>query len=389
MIEEISIKNFKSARDLKIPTKALNVFTGLNGSGKSTTLQTIALIRQSLIEDRSKITPITGQIEKIKLKGDLLELGTIKDVFSQSAKDSIFEIGIKYTGYPDAWTLSGVIDESMYDSYDILLNSNSKTTVNPIQIEFQNSGFQFLQADRITPATHYKRGDTQGFLGAGGQFTPEFLVKNGSTLDVNKNRHAQINEYPTSSVAKLITNTTKLNDQLNLWMQHISPGINIDVTNIRQTDLVTLGYAYTSTTLGMNSDNRRPTNVGFGITYSLPIIVACLSAPRGAILLLENPEAHLHPKGQFAIGELISKTAADGVQIFLETHSDHIMNGIRYSARKKFINHEDVFFHHYTRSESTGDSSIESPYLDVNGSLSDWPVGFFDEWENSIEKLLK
>lgn len=91
----------------------------------------------------------------------------------------------------------------------------------------------------------------------------------------------------------------------------------------------------TSNSLGEESTNAL--NMGFGVSYSLPIIVALLSAREGDILVLENPEAHLHPRGQRKIGELVALAAANGVQIFMETHSDHVLNGIRLSVRNKKI----------------------------------------------------
>lgn len=397
MIETIYIKNFKSARQLVIPTKPLTVLTGLNGSGKSTTLQSIGLLRQSLIQDESNKEFLHQSLGKIHFKGSLLQLGTVGDIFSQNAQDSIFEIGIKSTTEPTPWMFSGVVETKDYDSYSIPTNA-SKThdlletddcKIHPTQLEFQKKKFQFLQADRLTPRTHYDRGNATEFLGSGGQYTPDFLTANGDSLDVSLHRLCPaIIDGIDHRIIERITRTTKLNDQANLWMQHISPGIRIEVENIELTDLVTLGYSYASTRLARGSGRRRPTNVGFGITYSLPILVACLSAPSESLLLIENPEAHLHPKGQFALGELLARTAADGVQIFVETHSDHIMNGIRFAVRKEVIKNSAVYFHHFSRDAGTGESSFESPYINSNGSLSDWPEGFFDEWEKSIERLL-
>lgn len=74
-------------------------------------------------------------------------------------------------------------------------------------------------------------------------------------------------------------------------------------------------------------------NVGFGISYVLPIVLALVKAKKGELIILENPEAHLHPRGQRKMGELIARAAQGGVQVIVETHSDHILNGIRFVCK--------------------------------------------------------
>jgi len=128
--------------------------------------------------------------------------------------------------------------------------------------------------------------------------------------------------------------------------------------------------------------------VGFGLTYSLPILVACLSAPVGALLLIENPEAHLHPQGQTKLGELLAICASDGVQVIVETHSDHVLNGIRLAVKKDLLAAADVQLCYFTRDVKTGDCYIESPSVLPDGQLTNWPKGFFDQWEKSLDALL-
>lgn len=76
-------------------------------------------------------------------------------------------------------------------------------------------------------------------------------------------------------------------------------------------------------------------NTGFGITYVLSVLVAVLFAPKGSLVLIENPEAHIHPAAQAALMKLISRAAEHGVQIILETHSDHVINGALVALKKE------------------------------------------------------
>ena len=161
-------------------------------------------------------------------------------------------------------------------------------------------------------------------------------------------------------------------------------GGKIDLAPTR--DLISLRYSF-----GIEkqlSSDYRATNTGFGLSYTLPVLVAILSAKPGALLLFENPESHLHPKGQAKIGELMAKAANCGVQIVVETHSDHVLNGIRVAVRKGLLPPENVCLHFFERHADKACSEIISPIMDRNGRIDRWPDYFFDEWDKSLEALL-
>jgi predicted ATPase len=124
------------------------------------------------------------------------------------------------------------------------------------------------------------------------------------------------------------------------------------------------------------------------LTYSLPIFVSCLLCKPGGLILVENPEAHLHPKGQVAIGKFLAKVAACGIQVIVETHSDHILNGIRISVRNSVIKHENVSLHFFDREPGISHTVRTTPKLDSDGRLDHWPDGFFGEWEKGLAELL-
>jgi predicted ATPase len=113
-----------------------------------------------------------------------------------------------------------------------------------------------------------------------------------------------------------------------------------------------------------------------------------LAAKPGSLLLLENPEAHLHPRGQVYIGDLMARAANCGVQVIVETHSDHILNGIRLAVHGGVIPYPDVRLYYFDRANDQMGSSVVSPQIDRNGRIDDWPDGFFDEMDNSLAILL-
>jgi predicted ATPase len=136
-----------------------------------------------------------------------------------------------------------------------------------------------------------------------------------------------------------------------------------------------------------NSDFQRPQNVGFGLTQIFPIIVALLAAQVGDMLLIENPEVHLHPRAQQDIGTLIARVAASGVQCIVETHSDHVLNGIRLAVKKGIAWPEDIAIHFFSQDEK-GETSVLSPHVDMSGRLDAWPEGFFDQFDSALSQLL-
>ena len=128
--------------------------------------------------------------------------------------------------------------------------------------------------------------------------------------------------------------------------------------------------------LDVTADWVRPANVGFGLTHSLPIIVAALGSTPGAVFIVENPEAHLHPKAQSEIGKFLVRVAASGVQTIVETHSDHVLNGIRIAvAVEQLLNTDDVAIHFF----GAKGGGITEITLNCSGDLSVWPPGFFDQ----------
>jgi predicted ATPase len=105
-------------------------------------------------------------------------------------------------------------------------------------------------------------------------------------------------------------------------------------------------------------------------------------------VIIENPEAHLHPRGQVKMGELLCRASAAGIQILIETHGDHVLNGIRLAVQERKSAPANVALYH-SRWELGGKSpSLTLLTIDESGRLSEWPEGFFDEMDRSLDQLL-
>lgn len=143
--------------------------------------------------------------------------------------------------------------------------------------------------------------------------------------------------------------------QVEARMRTLFPGCSVDLQQVPQTNAVTLGLR-TSDDTGFH----RPMHTGFGLTQVLPIVVAALSAAEGGVMLIENPEVHLHPAGQARIGQFLADVARAGVQVLVETHSDHVLNGIRPAQQSR------------PRRRVT---RATSPGVQANRGVHRWPAG--------------
>jgi predicted ATPase len=136
---------------------------------------------------------------------------------------------------------------------------------------------------------------------------------------------------------------------------------------------------------GLFTGQIRPANIGFGFSCTLPIIVAGLLLPAGGVLIVENPEAHLHPAGQSRLGRFLARVAGSGGQVIVETHSDHLINGIRLGvADERVLGAEHTIIHFFNE---TGRGEPTPILLTKNGGLDRWPVGFFDQIERDLGEL--
>jgi predicted ATPase len=219
-------------------------------------------------------------------------------------------------------------------------------------------------------------------LGPQGEYTAHFLGVFGDEKLTNKDLH-----HPQAVSANL-------RNQIEAWLSEISPGTRLQITPYAGLDIVNLEYSFN---IGRQvSKQYSSTNVGFGLTYTLPILVAILSAQPGTLLLIENPEAHLHPQGQTQIGHLMALAANYGVQVVVETHSDHVLNGIRVAVHGGLLPPEDVKLHFFSLQEYEQEPQsyilrchVTSPRIDRDGRIDHWPDGFFNEWDKNLRTLLR
>lgn len=369
MIERLSLRNFKSIQGDKFDLENLTLLTGLNGAGKSSILQSMLLLRQSF---EKHLLPNTG----ISLRGDYINIGTGKDLLFADAENEIIEIQLDWGG-------SSIDLKFQYqENSDMLPVEKLGPNINgaPFEEALFKPGFQYLSADRISPKSTYDVSEyaviQQRTLGNRGEFTAHFLAENG-----NKEISIKALKHKKAKSKTLI-------ESLNYWMSEITPGTNVIAKLIPEINKVSLHYKFSLLT--EFTPLFRPENTGFGLTYVLPIVTAVLSSHPGDLLFIENPESHLHPAGQSLTAKLISLAAMNGVQIVIETHSDHFLNGVRKSVKLGDIDSDKVAIYFLSRDshDIKHDLLVDKVRVNPNGSIENWPSGFFDEWEKSLNALI-
>lgn len=364
MISSVRLKNFKAFEDQILEFKSLTLLSGLNSTGKSSVLQALLLLRQSYKQD---LLPEIG----LALNGDLVCIGTAQDALFEEAKENSigFEI-IWKDGNQGTWLFN------YNPEADVLAIASPPTISDIYRSSLFNDHFHYLQAERIGPRTYFEISDFQvrqhQQLGTKGEYTAHFI----SIYRDQNIPHANLSHQQAISL--------NLREQIEAWLGEVSPGTRLEIRSNPDMDLVSFQYSY-----GL-SNPRRATNVGFGITYTLPIIVAVLASLPGTLILVENPEAHLHPRGQSKMGELLALAASCDVQVVIETHSDHVLNGIRRAVHDSKLDPKDVQLHYFYRNEGNEQpvTRVISPHMDADGRIDKWPEGFFDQAEKDLLELL-
>ena len=104
---------------------------------------------------------------------------------------------------------------------------------------------------------------------------------------------------------------------------------------------------------------------------------------------MENPEAHLHPSAQSKIGRFLAKVANSGVNVIIETHSDHIINGVQIAVAEKEIKNTNVTVNFFSQFEDKTQPDVNSISIKEKGELTEWPKGFFDQSQIDYSHLIR
>jgi len=335
-ITKLNLQNFKSYINQDFEFKKITLLTGLNGAGKSSVFQSLRMFWHELQYGHSIIN----------------QYGELKTLKNKNTKDDNFYLTLDIAGKEDY--------QIFYDGRDDINGSVGDRSTS----KANNINFVYISANRLGP-TEFQHIRNENIVidsnvGINGEYTLDILSK-----------YWEIN-LPESFKVEVSKQNTLIN-HVEKWLQVISPNTKLEIELNKKMNVASF-----------TSNGFTPLNVGFGISYTLSIIVQLLVSviqldrdKTKTVILMENPEAHLHPKGQTKIAELIAKIANLGIQIIVETHSDYILDGLRLAVKEGKISHEDTKLY-YLELDKEDNTEVKSPQIDKDGYLDEWPENFFD-----------
>jgi len=377
-MRSLRIKNFKCFEDETIQFSNLTVLAGNNGAGKSTVIQSILILLQSFNKKESMIIP-----NRYYINDYYCELGTAIRLLYKDAENEIIE----FTFYDenDAYTSFRLIkdkrDRGVLNLHQFI-SSHDDTTLSK-SLNFLKY-LDFIGADRLGPKT---------FHHADGDFSMINVGKYGeySTLIFDMYKDDFMDVENSGDEIRIVT----LRTHVNFWLEKIFGFVQIDTKFVEEANVAILKIKNHP-----ERDYESPVNMPYGVSYALPIIVSCLvrTMPKEVLfddynddnynkmmVIVENPEAHLHPYAQSMMGYFLA-CMSDKIQIIVETHSDHIINGMRKAVKHKKISKDNIIFNFFKIDEIS--SKVNLIEMEEEGELREWPKGFFDQFEQDMMELL-
>ncbi|MBN1285145.1 MAG: DUF3696 domain-containing protein [Anaerolineae bacterium] len=421
MLTKMSLRNFKSWAEANLDMGRLTILFGTNSSGKSGMLNALLTLKQTAESfDRKRAFNFGGD------ERDYIDLGSYQDVvFGHDTKQRI-NIGIEwqlpqqikiapdvvteYLSYFVRWrglTYDVVIERLVYgipdvffrmergntDKYEYSLPGGYKSgpgrppqlpapescyaiplevarnydELNPLEFNRQFEALMeriyYLGPLRRAPQRIYQwTGAAPNVLGTSGEKTIDALI----AAEIRKSSSSRRKGEP-----------LPLLEQVSFRLKEMGLVEKFDLEAI---DEARRFYQPRIRTLGTQADDSL-VDVGFGISQILPVVVLLHFVPEGSIVLVEQPEIHLHPSAQSELADLFLDVAYErNLQLIIESHSEHLLIRLQRriaEAEKPLATPNDICMY-FCRIGSQG-SQIERVQLDLFGNVSNWPQHFFGD----------
>jgi len=332
MIKNLKIKQFKCLGDESFTFKNLTILTGLNSAGKSSVIQSILLMSHYFGEKKF-------------LSENMLDFTNNRNKYL-NAKEFSIEI--------DDTSLTKNIDG--INKQGNLLNFTNEQDI------------FYLSANRLGPE-EFATYRSEDKIGKNGEFIFSYYEQNKNNI---------IEEFLIKSE---FSDTLRTN--IDYWLSYILD-VNIELLTEKA------GYNHVKVSYKFNGlEQISPDSLGAGTSYLVKILIVCLLAKQGNVLLLENPEIHLYPKAQAKLGEFFAFVASNNIQVVLETHCENLINRITYEVHETTINNTDVIIYYKEDSRKPFEKIQINPngnFINDDNEIMNFPTSFFD---STLEELLQ
>lgn len=357
MLKEIFVDGYKSIGQADVQLKHFTLFSGVNSAGKSSMIQSmnylLNLQKQYLGEKSEDAYAVIGRFADARnsVKGN---------------REMIFHL-----------------TEEAPNGEEFLLKAvcSAGEGTNVVQTEFPVKEkllayagackVIYLSAERVGVQNTYELNIRNPWdIGDKGQYVYSYL----SYFGQEEPEEPDFVYHPDE-------NGMSLNNQVNYWMDYLL-GFRIQVNAVPDVDQVVVTYSNSK-----NNRYYRAINVGTGVTYISTLLIAALSCKTGDTLIIENPEIHLHPRAQSRLMEFMAFLCDKGLQVILETHSDHIYNGMRKCIKRNMLAREKIAAY-YFELDDTMQTKIHQITFNDQGAEENHPYGMFDQFDDDLDELI-
>lgn len=339
-MKKLHLENFKAFKSVDVDFADLTILSGVNGGGKSSIIQSLLLLAQTRFANVA-----TNQIE-LHLNGYYLKYFDKNELLHvASGEEIVIEID------DEKFITDG-------DSERSIIQLKDETDI----VFFDN--FDFISADRFGPKRYHE---------------------DDATLDLMVGKQGE------NAIFLLSEYYSKIGLRIEEYLKYLfGEKISLQPATDKNSHVSSMTMKnYVSN----DADFFNPIHMPFGLSYILPILVAIeialtINKDQKSIVIVENPEAHLHPSAQSRLGNLFASKANENLQLIIETHSEHIINGALKSIKSKGILPKNISINFFTKGEQLGSHKVDKITINENSELSHWPQGFMDQFTNDSYELL-
>lgn len=395
MLKQLHVYHFKSLDDETFEMRPLTLISGKNSSGKSSVLQAILLLARNCNPDNVK--PMYSVVRK----------------YMDPAETANRQVGA------DSFKLAAVFQDG--ESLSLTVDAAGAHCGGQTSQLLHEHTLYFLSANRLGPESvalysrEYKVGDNGEFLFGtyerlkfrccdsnvavnvipsiffrNDPFTTPFeaALKRLQTLYSENSPENVVFEdetvsFPEKDCGPDTLFFSQFHTQINFWLSFITQTWVTLCTRRVSPDQVCVNF------LQENLCNIDPFNLGTGMSYLVKMLILCFLAVPGDVVLIENPEVHLHPEAQARLGIFFGFMASQGIQLIIETHCEHLINKIRFQVYTGALSpdHTVLYYRNIIR-ESFQKITIDHDghFNDAQGRKAAFPSGFFD---TSLDELLE
>ena len=440
MIKALSLRNYRAFSELDVPLTKINLFFGPNNSGKSAIVSGLTLLAQTLASADERVPLLlNGKFEDLGTYSDAVhrnnlsaDIGLalvlpVEDLPAKDGKPQDAKIDVTFHYRPQRkqtviqsvelrcptdhvilrtrvaqTTDSQVIEEVGPDYEGVVAGSRSSGDIQldhflPVLSPRKHrrlytrrqrqgtSGYRHLAYDLYSASAAVQEAlNTVEFIGPFRKPPQRVYVFSGEAPSSVGLHGDKVFDVLAADEARRRRKRLELLHSISQWFQgaEMARGIRVAAISDRHFEMRMSHF--------MTGEDENLADVGYGCSQILPILVAGFQRPKGSLLVLEQPEIHLHPKAQSEVGTFLLNVSNRDIQLIVETHSVHLLLRLQSHVAARDLAPSDINVFYVYGDPTTGEKRCEQLPLGQDGYFTkEWPHGFFLERLEEAERLAR